>query len=181
MPVSRQRKTGKARKRPKGLGANNSAAITTSRNERRVKTLAIVVVTALLLSGGIYFFVMRSGGSGSGKEVTTASGLKYTDTVEGTGPTPKKGQTVSVKYTGSLLTSGKIFDSTDRHGGKPYEFPLGQGKVIKGWDEAIATMKVGGKRHLIIPPALGYGPTGMPPDIPPNATLLFDVELQGIK
>jgi len=143
LPVSRQRKTGKARKRPKGLGSSSSAASTTSRNERRVKTLAIVVVAALLLAGGIYFFSMRSGGSGSGKEVTTASGLKYIDIAEGTGPTPKKGQTVSVKYTGSL-PSGKVFDSTDRHGGKPYEFSLGKGGVIKGWDEAIATMKVAG-------------------------------------
>jgi hypothetical protein len=178
LPLSRHRKTGKARKRPKVPGAGNSAAPRpATRNQRNMKTLAIVVAAALLLSAGGYLWSTRGG---SGKEITTPSGLKYVDIVEGTGQIPQKGQKVSVLYTGSLQ-NGTVFDSSEKHGGAPYEFSLGRGGVIKGWDEAIATMKVGGKRHLIIPPALGYGPTGMPPNIPPNATLLFDVELQGVK
>lgn len=111
---------------------------------------------------------------------TTATGLKIQDLKVGDGPMPKNGQTVQVQYTG-WLTSGKKFDSSYDHGGQPFEFQLGAGRVIKGWDEGVATMKVGGKRKLTIPPALGYGANGAGSDIPPNATLVFDVELLGIK
>ncbi len=115
--------------------------------------------------------------------VTTPSGLQMTDTQVGTGASPKQGQTAVVHYTGFLFdkgAKGKKFDSSvDR--GQPFEFPVGAGRVIKGWDEGVATMKVGGKRTLIIPPALGYGERGAGGVIPPNATLIFDVELLGVK
>ncbi|MER3434980.1 MAG: peptidylprolyl isomerase [Leptolyngbya sp. ERB_1_1] len=106
--------------------------------------------------------------------VTTASGLKYTDVVEGTGATPEAGQLVTVHYTGTL-TDGTKFDSS-RDRGQPFKFKIGVGQVIKGWDEGVGTMKVGGRRNLVIPPELGYGSRGIGP-IPPNSTLLFDVEL----
>ncbi len=114
---------------------------------------------------------------------TTPSGLQYEDTKEGTGATPKTGQTCVMHYTGWLWEKGakgaKFDSSLDR--GQPFEFPLGQGRVIKGWDEGVATMKVGGKRTLLIPPGLGYGARGAGGVIPPNATLLFEVELVGVK
>ncbi|MFM6058355.1 MAG: FKBP-type peptidyl-prolyl cis-trans isomerase, partial [Microcystis aeruginosa] len=111
--------------------------------------------------------------------VTTDSGLKYIDIVEGTGETPQKGQKVTVHYTGTL-TDGEKFDSSkDRN--QPFTFTIGVGQVIKGWDEGVASMKVGGQRTLIIPPELGYGARGAGGVIPPNATLLFDVELLGVK
>ncbi|MGH1590981.1 FKBP-type peptidyl-prolyl cis-trans isomerase [Methylobacterium oryzae CBMB20] len=115
--------------------------------------------------------------------VTTPSGLKYQDEVVGTGPEPKAGQQVTVQYTGWLDEGGKKgkkFDSS-RDRNQPFSFPLGAGQVIKGWDEGVATMKTGGKRTLIIPPQLGYGARGAGGVIPPNATLIFDVELLGAK
>ena len=109
----------------------------------------------------------------------TGSGLSYDDTQVGTGATPQRGQTCVMHYTGWLWVNGakgsKFDSSVDR--GRPFEFPLGMGRVIKGWDEGVATMKVGGKRTLLIPPALGYGERGAAGVIPPNATLLFEVEL----
>lgn len=112
------------------------------------------------------------------EQVTTASGLQYVDIVEGTGDTPQTGQKVQVHYTGTL-EDGKKFDSS-RDRGTPFTFTIGVGQVIKGWDEGVATMKVGGRRKLIIPPNLGYGAQGAGGVIPPNATLIFDVELLGI-
>jgi len=111
--------------------------------------------------------------------VTTKSGLKYEDLVVGTGPSPKSGQTVVVKYIGTF-EDGTKFDASADHGGT-FPFPIGQGRVIPGWDEGVMSMKVGGKRKLIVPPGLAYGENGMPPVIPANATLLFTVELVGIQ
>jgi FKBP-type peptidyl-prolyl cis-trans isomerase len=110
---------------------------------------------------------------------TTPSGLQYVDVKEGTGASPKTGQTAVVHYTG-WLTDGKKFDSSkDR--GQPFQFAVGRGQVIKGWDEGVATMKVGGVRKLVIPPDLGYGARGAGGVIPPNATLNFEVELLEVR
>jgi peptidylprolyl isomerase len=119
----------------------------------------------------------------AGKTMTTASGLQIIDSTIGTGAAPKPGQICVMHYTGWLYEDGKKgkkFDSSvDRN--EPFEFPIGQHKVIAGWDEGVSTMKVGGKRTLIIPPALGYGARGAGGVIPPNATLMFDVELLAVK
>ena len=117
---------------------------------------------------------------GTAKVITTKSGLKYVDLKVGKGPSPKNGQDVTVHYVGTLM-DGTKFDSSRDHG-MPFTFPIGQGQVIKGWDQGVLTMKVGGKRKLIIPPSLGYGAAGTPGGpIPPNATLNFEVELLSIK
>ena len=109
---------------------------------------------------------------------TTPSGLTYQDVVVGSGAEAKKGDDVSVHYTGCLMDGTKFDSSKDRN--QPFDFPLGAGQVIKGWDEGVAGMKVGGSRKLTIPPSLGYGARGAGGVIPPNATLEFDVELLGI-
>jgi len=112
------------------------------------------------------------------KVIQTASGLEYVEITEGTGASPKTGDTVSVHYTGWLKSGQKFDSSVDRS--EPFEFPIGKGRVIKGWDEGVATMKVGGKRKLIIPAHLGYGDRGAGGVIPPGATLVFEVELLGV-
>jgi peptidylprolyl isomerase len=118
-----------------------------------------------------------------GKTVTTRSGLQITDSKVGNGATPKTGQICVMHYTGWLYQNGakgqKFDSSLDR--GQPFEFPIGVKRVIAGWDEGVATMKVGGKRTLIIPPELGYGARGAGGVIPPNATLIFEVELLDVK
>jgi peptidylprolyl isomerase len=116
--------------------------------------------------------------SGGLSVIKTPSGLQYIDLVVGTGASPQTGQIVSVHYTGTLENGTKFDSSRDR--GQPFKFKIGVGQVIKGWDEGVGSMKVGGQRQLIIPPHLGYGESGAGGVIPPNATLIFDVELLGI-
>ena len=133
--------------------------------------MAIVVLTLAVGVGGSM--------AESNQEVTTPSGLKYVDQTVGTGDVAVVGKNVSVHYTG-WLENGKKFDSSvDR--GQSFSFPLGAGRVIKGWDEGVQGMKVGGKRKLTIPSDLGYGSRGAGGVIPPNATLIFDVELLGVR
>lgn len=137
----------------------------------RSSLIAIVVLTLAVGVGGSM--------AESNQEVTTPSGLKYVDQTVGTGDVAVAGKNVSVHYTG-WLENGKKFDSSvDR--GQPFSFPLGAGRVIKGWDEGVQGMKVGGKRKLTIPSDLGYGSRGAGGVIPPNATLIFDVELLGVR
>jgi peptidylprolyl isomerase len=149
------------------------------RGNKRTRLVATLVVFALVAAGVFYLLSPRLMSPASGAEVTTPSGLKYVDLVEGSGPSPQPGQTAVVNYTGTL-TDGTKFDSSLDHG-QPLEFPVGRGRVIRGWDEGVATMKVGGKRRLTVPPSLGYGERGSPPAIPGNATLIFDIELLAVK
>ena len=120
-----------------------------------------------------------SSGASANKEVTMPDGLKYTDDQVGTGAEATAGKTAVVHYTGWLMDGTKFDSSLDRN--QPFSFPLGAGQVIKGWDEGVAGMKVGGKRTLIIPPALGYGTRGAGNVIPPNATLKFEVQLLDVR
>jgi peptidylprolyl isomerase len=143
----------------------------------------VALALATTLAGVVAIAPTAAMAQAAGKTVTTPTGLQIADSKVGTGATPKPGQTCVMHYTGWLYENGakgKKFDSSvDR--GQPFEFPIGQGRVIPGWDEGVATMKVGGKRTLIIPPTLGYGARGAGGVIPPNATLIFDVELLGVK
>jgi len=153
---------------PKGAGSQPG------KNRALIWLVAIAVIA---IAGAIYYFNFYKG-SLSGPTVTTASGLKYIDQAVGTGQSPTPGSSVTVHYTGTLENGTKFDSSVDR--GAPYTFIIGRGAVIKGWDEGVMSMKVGGKRKLIIPPNLGYGSMGQGV-IPPNSTLLFDVELLDVK
>jgi peptidylprolyl isomerase len=139
--------------------------------------------TALALAAALIAILPNAASAQVGTTMTTPSGLKVTDTVVGTGASPRRGQTCVMHYTGWLYQNGakgqKFDSSVDR--GRPFEFPIGLQRVIPGWDEGVATMKVGGKRTLIIPPELGYGARGAGGVIPPNATLIFEVELLDVK
>jgi peptidylprolyl isomerase len=156
------------------------------RSSRR--TIIQTAFAALAAAAGSSLMATTASAQTAGKpmttaSVTTASGLQIIDSKVGTGASPKSGQTCVMHYTGWLYENGqkgKKFDSSvDRN--EPFEFPIGQRQVIGGWDEGVASMKVGGKRTLIIPPALGYGARGAGGLIPPNATLMFDVELLAVK
>jgi len=146
---------------------------------------AVLALALVLALGGAFAAALPATATAqaAGEATTTPLGLKMIDTKVGTGAQPKKGQTVVVDYTGWLYENGvkgKKFDSSlDR--GYPFMFKLGKGEVIQGWDDGVATMKIGGKRTLIIPPILGYGSRGAGGSIPPNATLMFDVELLDVK
>lgn len=177
MPVSRQRKIQKARKRPRVPHATGSETPETSANNRYLRIGAVIVL--IVLAGSVVAYLISRGSGQAGTETTTASGLKIQDLKVGDGASPLPGQTITVNYVGTL-ENGKEFDSSYRRG-KPIDFKIGVGKVIKGWDEGLMGMKVGGKRKLFIPSKLGYGAMGSPPNIPPNANLIFEIELLGVK
>lgn len=144
--------------------------------------MALLVAAAMITAASSMPPAISQGGPDMtklGKLIKTPSGLQYKDLTVGNGAAPRPGQNVAVHYTG-WLTNGKKFDSSvDR--GQPFTFILGKGQVIKGWDEGVASMRIGGKRRLVIPGQLAYGAAGSPPDIPPNAVLVFDVQLLGIQ
>jgi peptidylprolyl isomerase len=160
---------------PKTAAAQNSK----NKSSDKVNLILGLAIIAVIVGFGAYYFWPK----GRGNEIKTPSGLKYVDEVVGTGPSPSPGMDVTVNYTGMLESGTKFDSSVDPSFGhvQPFTFKIGMGGVIKGWDEGVMTMKVGGKRRLIIPADLGYGAAGSPPKIPPNAPLIFDVELLGVK
>lgn len=178
MPVSRQRKINRARKRPREGSSSPAAAYPSSRSNRRkfnVKILVIVLIVAVAAAAVAYIVANRKGQAGN--EITTASGMKYVDLKVGDGATPRMGQRVQVHYIGKL-ENGREFENSYK-AGPPAQFNIGPG-LIPGWNEALQSMKVGGKRLITLPPKLAYGPSGSPPKIPPNATLTFEIELLGV-
>ena len=178
MPQSRKRKTRRG-------GPSSRTTYSSKKQSNQTTKLVVYLIIAALAIGAMVYLLSLLNNSNSapnatpGTEVTTPSGLKYVDEVIGTGESPRPGRPVSVHYTGTLANGTKFDSSVDKN--QPYEFAIGTGSVIQGWDEGIMTMKVGGKRRLIIPPNLAYGAAGRPPLIPPNSTLYFDIELLGVK
>ena len=174
---------------PANTGGPPPASAPTSADGITAGFVAALVLLLVVLGLGGYWYVKRRAPvpaivPGSlcdlGPDaVSTPSGLRWKDFQVGTGPSPSKGQTVIVHYHGRLA-DGSVFDSS-RQRGEVFKFTLGMGQVIKGWDEGVASMKVGGVRRLVVPPDLGYGAQGSPPKIPAEATLVFDIELKGIE
>ena len=178
MPQSRHRKIDKRKKQrsaTRAAAASRGPSITKSKN---FQIGAMILVVAVIIGGLGYYWATKP--KAAGPFITTASGLQYYDEKVGDGPSPQAGQSVTVNYRGVTQSTGKEFDSSYKKG-MPATFTVGVGTLIKAWDEALLTMKVGGKRKLIVPAELGYGKIGRPPDIPPNATLEFDIELLGVK
>lgn len=159
----------------KGRGYVPKSAVSGKKSSDKTNLAIGLLILALIVGFGTYYLWFNRA---SGTESTTASGLKIIDEVVGTGASPSPGKKVTVHYTGKL-ENGKQFDSSV--GREPFTFTIGTGQVIQGWDEGVMTMKIGGKRKLIIPANLGYGARGAGADIPPNATLYFDVELLDVK
>ncbi len=185
MPQSRKRK---GKRNPAGGGSSKTSHRSSrSGSSRKAQFVGILLLALVAVAIGLYFAFGRSkpapaSNQGApvidGQTVTTPSGLQYVDELIGNGPSPQSGQTVTVHYTGTLQNGTKFDSSVDR--GQPFKFPIGRERVIKGWDEGLMTMKVGGKRRLTIPPELAYGAAGRLPTIPRNATLIFEVELLGV-
>jgi peptidylprolyl isomerase len=177
VPLSRHRKINRARKVPRVQPSTPSAATTKPSGNRNLQIGAIILVAVIAVAAVAYFITRRGATESGSPEVTTASGLRIQDLRVGTGESPKPGQTVTVHYIG-WLENGKEFNNSYKLG-PPAQFRIG--RLIKGWDEGLSTMKVGGKRRLFVPSNLAYGPAGNPPDIPPNANLKFEIELLGVK
>jgi hypothetical protein len=173
--MANNKKTGiKKRRGFVSSSSQQSASVKASSNASKIRKLIVISIIVLIAGTGGWYFFLRGE---SNTEVVTPSGLKYTDINVGSGSTPKRGDRVTVHYTGTLENGTKFDSSLDRS--QPFEFVLGVGQVIKGWDEGLSSMKVGGKRKLIIPPDLGYGSTSSG-KIPANSTLYFDVELLSV-
>lgn len=185
MPESRRRKVYKARKRPRVQSSNSVSNASQSSspykwNGIRDWRIGVAILVAAVVIGGVVYVITRNNKPPqTAYELTTPSGLKIHDEKVGDGPSPKMGQMVRVHYIGRF-ENGKEFNNSHKvNNGEPAEFRLGG--VIQGWNEALQSMKVGGKRTIFVPSKLAYGPAGKPPDIPPNANLEFDIELLGIK
>jgi len=176
VPESRHRKKTVARKRPRVPHSNpapNAPQIPGSRNMR----IGVGILAAVIVIAGVVYVITRRNTANTVYETTTASGLKIHDEKVGDGPSPRMGQTVRVHYIGRF-ENGKEFNNSYQMG-QPAEFRLGG--VIEGWNEALQTMKVGGKRKIWVPSKIAYGSQGKPPTIPPNANLEFDIELLSVK
>jgi len=180
VPTSRNRKIERARKRPRVAPSNPSAVAAKPSSSDQKKKLIAIIVTAAVAAFVAVYVISTFRGPKAPPEITTASGLKYQDLKVGDGPSPTMGQTVTVHYTGKLENGTEFNNSHTMGAGKPIDFKIGPG-LIPGWIEGLQTMKVGGKRRLMIPSKLAYGPAGKPPAIPPNANLDFEIELLGVK